>query len=165
MAKMTMMRLRQLRENAEKHMQEYDWSKPPVVEAEPVETESNDRRARIGARLTKAYESMGTSEDAGRGLLDIFMKIPGEGDEYDIRSTVVDAAAAVLHHSLRNGCDLEEIRGAVAEDYFEGENGAVARIVTQFRPVLEEVGEDFDRAFESALECVRVEAGVRSMRR
>jgi hypothetical protein len=83
------------------------------------------------------------------------MRIPGRGDEHDLRATAVDLMADVCHYAAKEGITLDEIA-----DKAQAPGGDVyARIFASVREVLEAKGHGYEDALWSVSNHLGVELG------
>lgn len=114
----------------------------------------NEKRIKAGRILVKHFASHEGQENLGEALLARYLEIPGRGDEYDLRSTVVDAISDIFHFSRSRGIPVGHVIGALELGDSDVETDGIARTIDEMRPVLANAGHDFNEAMETAMDHV-----------
>ena len=117
----------------------------------------NGKRIKAGRTLVQFYADNEGHEHLGEAIVKRYLEIPGRGDEYDLRSTVVDAISDMLHFGSSRGIAADNIISAI--QFRDGEPlcDGIAQAIDELRPVLTEAGEDFSDAIRMAREHLGAE--------
>lgn len=132
-------------------------------ELDAQKAQINARRIKAGRSLVKHFADHVGQAGLGDALVARYLDIPGRGDEYDLRSTVVDAIADILHFSRSRGVPAGHVIGALELGGSDVETDGIARTIDELRPVLANAGHDFEEALERAMDHVGVEAPGRRL--
>lgn len=117
----------------------------------------NGKRIAAGRNLMKFYADTAWNETIGDAVLQRYLSIPGRGDEYDYRSTGVDAIADILHYARSRGIPTENVMNAIEFGDNDAETEGIASAIQDVGVALSSSGHDFAAALESARGHVHAE--------
>lgn len=117
----------------------------------------NGKRIAAGRNLMKFYADSPAGQGVGDAIVQRYLSIPGRGDEYDFRSTGVDAIADILHFARSRGIPAENVVSALEFGDEDVETEGVAYAIHEIGNALTAAGHDFAAAMETAKGHVAVE--------
>lgn len=118
----------------------------------------NGKRIAAGRNLMKFYANTTWHEADGAAVLQRYLSIPGRGDEYDYRSTGVDAIADILHYARSRGISVENVMNAISFGDNDVEAEGIASVIQEIGVALSAAGHDLADTLETARGHVGVEA-------
>ncbi len=118
---------------------------------------TNGKRIAAGRNLMKFYAASSGHEGMGDAILQRYLSIPGRGDEYDFRSTGVDAISDILHFARSRGILTENVISAIEFGDNDVETEGVAYAIHEIGAALNAAGHDFADALETATGHVGME--------
>lgn len=130
----------------------------PRVARSADDEQINGKRIAAGRNLMKFYAASEVFDGMGDELIQRYLSIPGRGDEYDLRSTGVDAISDILHFARSRGIPTDDVMNAVKFGDDDVETEGVAYAIHEIGIALAGAGHDFAAALETARGHVGVEA-------
>lgn len=118
----------------------------------------NGKRIAAGRNLMKFYAASEARGGMAEEMIQRYLSIPGRGDEYDLRSTGVDAISDILHFARSRGIPTENVISAIEFGDEDVETEGIAYAIHEIGAALSAAGHDFAAALETARGHVGVEA-------
>jgi hypothetical protein len=124
---------------------------------DPTDEQVNGKRIAAGRTLMKFYAETALEREVGEKLLERYLAIPGRGDEYDFRSTGVDAMTDILHFARQRGISKDDVVKAIQDGSEDLETEGIAYAIHDICSALTKAGHDFTSALEMAYQHVGAE--------